>query len=132
MFDQMKQMGALAGLLRNKDKLRAISEEAQQRIAKVRARGEAGGGAVVVVVTGRMQVEEVRLEPALVAGLRHDDGEGGKRMAESLIAEATNNALVAAQQLVQRELKELAQEHDLPDLPGMGGLDSMLGPGGPG
>ena len=129
MFDQMKQMGALAGLLRNKEKLREISEEAQSRIARVRARGESGGGAVVVVVTGRMQVEEVRLEPALVAGLRHDEGEGGKRMAEALIAEATNSALLAAQQLVQREIKELAEEHDLPDLPGMGGLDSMLGPG---
>ena len=129
MFDQMKQMGALAGLLRNKEKLREISEEAQSRIARVRARGESGGGAVVVVVTGRLQVEEVRLEPALVAGLRHDEGEGGKRMAEALIAEATNSALLAAQQLVQREIKELAEEHDLPDLPGMGGLDSMLGPG---
>ncbi len=129
MFDQMKQMGALAGLLRNKDKLRAISEEAQERIGKVRARGESGGGAVRVTVNGRMQVEEVHLEPALVAGLRHDEGEGGKRMAESLIAEATNHALIAAQQLVQREIKDLAQEHDLPDLPGMGGLDSMLGAG---
>ncbi|MEM1422857.1 MAG: YbaB/EbfC family nucleoid-associated protein [Planctomycetota bacterium] len=129
MFDQMKQMGALAGLLRNRDKLREISEEAQARISGVRARGESGGGAVVVVVTGRMQVEEVRLEPALVAGLRHDEGEGGKRMAEALIAEATNSALLAAQQLVQREIKALAEEHDLPDLPGMGGLDSMLGPG---
>lgn len=129
MFDQMKQMGALAGLLRNKDKMRAISEEAQGRIGRVRARGESGGGAVRVTVNGRMQVEEVHLDPALVAGLRHEEGEGGKRMAESLITEATNQALVAAQQLVQREIKELAKEHDLPDLPGMGGLDTMLGAG---
>lgn len=129
MFDQMKQMGALAGLLRNKDKMRAISEEAQGRIGRVRARGESGGGAVRVTVNGRMQVEEVHLDPALVAGLRHEEGEGGKRMAESLITAATNQALVAAQQLVQREIKELAKEHDLPDLPGMGGLDTMLGAG---
>lgn len=122
MFDQMKTMGAVAGLLKNKDKLRAISEEAQQRIAAITVDGEAGGGAVRVTVTGKMNIERVHLEPALVAGLRHDETEGGKRMAEALIEEATNNALRACQLRIGEELRALAQEHDLPDIPGMGQL----------
>lgn len=129
MFEQMKTMGALAGLLKNKEKMRALSQEAKERIERVRCEGEAGGGAVRVVASGRMQVESVHLDPALIAGLRHEEGEGGKRMAESLIGDATNDALRKAQQRVQQELRELAQEHDLPDLPGMGGLDNLLGAG---
>lgn len=128
-FDQMKAMGAVAGLLRNKDKLRAISEEAKQRIDEIRVEGEAGAGAVRVTVTGRMIVEEVHLEPALIAGLRHDEGDGGRLMAQSLITDATNDALRKCQAIIQTTLRDLAREHDLPDLPGGAGLDGLLGAG---
>ncbi len=124
MFDQMKAMGAVAGLLRNKEKLREISEDAQQRIAAIRVEGEAGGGAVRVTVTGKMHVEQVHLEPALIAGLRADTegSDAGRRMAETLIADATNEALRACQARIQAEIRSLAAEHDLPDIPGMGNL----------
>jgi nucleoid-associated protein EbfC len=126
LFEQMKSMGALAGLLRNKEKLQQISEDARARIDAIHVEGEAGSGAVRVRANGRMQIDDVILDPALVAGLGAEEGEGGRNMAQSLIAEATNNALRAAQLRVQTELQELAREHDLPDIPG-GGIGNLLG-----
>ncbi|MEO1128494.1 MAG: YbaB/EbfC family nucleoid-associated protein [Planctomycetota bacterium] len=126
MFDNMKAMGAIAGLLRNKERLREIGEEFQQRIERVSVIGSAGSGAVRVTMNGKLRVEEVQLDPSLIAGLGAG-GEGGREMAESLLAEAYNAAQVQAQAMIREEARRLAEEYDLPDLPGM---DSLLGGGG--
>ena len=44
MFDKLKTMGAVASLLKDKDKLREIGTRLKQRAEEVRASGEAGGG----------------------------------------------------------------------------------------
>jgi DNA-binding protein YbaB len=48
----------------------------------------------------------------------------GREMAETLIQEATNNALLQAQQRVQEEARKMSEELGLPEIPGM---DRMLG-----
>ena len=122
MFDQFKAMGALAGLLRDKDRLREMGEEFKRRLAGLRATGTAGGGAVRVTVTGRLQVESVELERALAEGLAHD-----RSMGEGLIADATNDALETMQRMIAEQARNFAREHDLPDLPGADGLGGLLG-----
>src|SRR5690606_29115019 len=95
MFDKLKAMGAMASLLKDKERLKAAGERIKAAAAATRATGEGGGGAVRVTVDGRMRVLEVELQPALVNGMAADDRT--RELAGSLIADACNNAMAAAQ-----------------------------------
>jgi DNA-binding YbaB/EbfC family protein len=124
MFDQMKAFGAIAGLMKNKERIREIGEEFQRRLERIDVEGSAGGGAVRVSASGKMRVTSVHIDPAAIAGL--GVGEGGREMVQSLVLDATNDALSRAQVRVQEEARRMAQELDLPDIPGM---DRLLGGG---
>lgn len=121
MFEQMKMMGALAGLLKNKEGLKAAGERIRARLAEVRAGGAAGGGAVRATATGDLKIVSVQIEPALAAGLADP---ASRAYAEELIAEAVNNALDQAKAIAQREA---AKEAEALGLPGMDGMAGMLG-----
>ncbi len=117
MFDQMKAMGALAGLMKNRERLRELAEEFQSRLERIEVEGSAGGGAIRVLVSGKMRVTDVHVDPAVVAGLA--TGEGGRDMVQALVQEATNEGLQRAQAMVHEEARRMARELDLPDIPGM-------------
>lgn len=121
MLDQFKAMGAVAGLLKDKERLREIADAFKAKLERIRVEGESGGGAVRVTVSGQMRVTNVHLDPALIAGLRADEG-NGREMAQTLIEEATNDALAKAQMLVQQEAQRQAEELGLPSIPGMASL----------
>ena len=125
MIDQFKAMGALAGLLKNKEKLKEAGERLKETIAGMSATGTAGGGAVRVTVSGLMRVTAVELSPAVIAGfsLQGDAADQTRAMVESLIADATNDALQSVQAMVHAEVARQSQELGLPDLPG---LDKLL------
>lgn len=112
MFDQFKTMGALAGLLKNREKLQEAAQRVKRTLDENPSVGEAGGGAVRVTVGGELKVTAVEIAPAVVAGMGTD--EHARRRAESLIAEATNDALKRAQERIReaidREAKALGIE----------------------
>ena len=122
MFEQFKAMGAIAALMKDKDRLRQQVEEFKEKTASISVTGSAGGGAVRVTVSGQLRVTGVQLDPALVAGLQH--GDGGRTMAQVLIADAVNDAMGKAQAMVHEEADRRARDLGLPGLPG---LTSMLG-----
>ncbi len=78
---------------RMKKKIDAVREEAGQRTVE----GSAGGGMVVVVATGRGQIQSVRVEKQVV-----DPDE--LEMLQDLIVAATNQALTRASEMMQAEL----------------------------
>ncbi|MEO0512203.1 MAG: YbaB/EbfC family nucleoid-associated protein [Planctomycetota bacterium] len=110
-LDQMKMLGTVAGLLKDKDKIRAAGERLKAGVSDIRAEGVSGGGACRAVATGRMRLESITLDPALAAGLAD---EASKPEAERLIVDAVNNAIETAQaraaEMVQAEAKELGLE----------------------
>lgn len=112
MFEQMKAMGAIAGLLKNREKIAEAAARVKRTLDERPTVGEAGGGAVRVTVGGEMKVARVEIAPAVVAGL--SAGGGAVAQVETLIAEATNDALKRAQERVReaidREAKELGIE----------------------
>ncbi len=118
MLDQMKAMGALAGLLKNKEKLREVGDAFKARLGEISAAGESGGGAVRVVVSGHMQVLSVEIAPALAQHM--SEGES-RTTAESLVRDATNEALARVRDLVQEEASKVSEEMGLPALPGLMG-----------
>jgi DNA-binding protein YbaB len=121
MFDNMKMMAALAGLMKNKDKLRAAGERVKEKAQGLRITADAGSGAARATVNGAMKVLNVELSPALVMGMAAD--QKTHELAGSLIAEAVNEALRQAQGtmkgFIDEEAKELGFEGGLPGIPGL-------------
>jgi nucleoid-associated protein EbfC len=115
-----KTMGAIAGLLKNRDKLEAAAQRIKDQLAATEVTGEAAGGAVRAVVGGDLKVRSITLEPAVTQGLGADDN--SRSLAQTLIVEAVNDGMTKAQQaardIVQREAADLG----LPQLPQLSGL----------
>jgi DNA-binding YbaB/EbfC family protein len=116
MFEQMKAMGAIAGLLKNKERLREIGERTKRNLEEARLCGQAGGGAVRVIVSGRMRVHDVTIDPSAAAALAEPES---REQVEELIAEAMNDALQRAERMVKEEAQKAAEELGLPDSPEM-------------
>lgn len=118
MFDNLKAMTALAGLMKNQDKLKAAGERVRAKMHETRVTAEAGGGAARVTVDGTMRVHDVVLSPALVLGMAADART--QALAGSLIAEATNAAIALAQakmkEAMDAEAKDLGLEGMMPDI----------------
>lgn len=124
MFDQFKAMGALAGLMKNREKIKEAGERMQRTLEAARIVGQSGAGLVRVEVTGRLRVENIEIDPSVA---RNMGDEEGRRQAQILIAEATNDALRAAEGVIQQETQRMARELGVEDMPGMDKLAGMLG-----
>lgn len=129
MFDQLKAMGAVGNLLKNRDAIKNAGERVKNTMERTTVTGQAGGGAVRVTANGQMKVLSVELSPALAAGIAADDRT--RDLAGSLIAEAVNEAIKNAQDRLQAEIGKEADAMGLGDFIGkgdsMGGLGSLLG-----
>lgn len=125
MLDQIKMLSALSGVMKNKDKLAGAADRVKDRLASVRCHGEAGGGAVKVTVSGKMEVLSVQIAPALANGMATDNAT--RERAGGLIAEATNIAIAQAQQSLKDSIEREAKELGLEGIPDIAGLGKMLG-----
>lgn len=77
--------GGLGGLMKQAQQLQANMQKAQEELARMEVTGQAGGGMVSVVMTGRHEVRRVSLDDKIIG----DDRE----MLEDLIAAAFNDAV---------------------------------------
>ncbi len=125
MLDSFKVMGALAALMRNKDKLEESARRVKDAMERTTCEGSAGGGAVRAVVRAQMKIESIELDPALSAGLA--EGGESKTMAESLIAEAVNDGLDKAKLAARAIVEEEARALGLPDVSELGSIPGLRG-----
>jgi DNA-binding YbaB/EbfC family protein len=77
--------GGLGNIMKQAQQMQANMEKAQQELANVEITGQAGGGMVTVIMTGKHDVKRVSIEDALF--------EDDKEMLEDLIAAAVNDAV---------------------------------------
>ncbi len=77
--------GDMGKLMQQAQKIQEQMQKAQEELANAQQQGEAGGGLVKVVMTGRHDVKKVELDPSL---LQED-----KEFLEDLIAAAVNDAV---------------------------------------
>ena len=122
MFDKLKAMGALAGLMGKREALREAADRVKAKSAAARLVGTDGGGAVRVTVSGALKVVSVEIAPALAAGIATDDKT--RTLAGNLITEAVNDGLSQAQAHLKDAIDAEARALGLPELPG---LDQLVG-----
>ena len=98
--------GPLAGLMQQAQRMQEDMKRAQDEIAGTEITGQAGGGLVRVVMSGRHEVRRVEIDRATLK----DDPE----MAEDLVAAAFNDAVNKVAALSQEKLGGLTAGMNLP------------------
>jgi DNA-binding YbaB/EbfC family protein len=96
----------LAGLMKQAQAMQENMKQAQDAIAAMEVEGEAGGGMVKVVMTGRHDVKRVTIAPTLLA----ED----KDMLEDLVAAAMNDAVRKVDAASQQKMAGLTSGMPLP------------------
>lgn len=86
--------GGMGNLMKQAQQMQANMEKAQQELANMEVTGQAGGGMIQVVMTGKHDVKRVSIEDTLL--------EDDKDMLEDLIAAAVNDAV--------RQVEKTSQE----------------------
>jgi DNA-binding protein YbaB len=125
MFENLKGMAGLAGIMKDLPRLKQKLEEVKQQLGAMTVDAETGGGAVRVTANGLLRVVSVELDAALISGLVDPANEQDRAIAEDLITGAVNSALQKARELAEREMASAAGELGLPLPPGgLGGLIS--------
>ena len=85
---------------------------AQEKLATETVTASAGGGAVTAVVSGSLELKELRINPEAVDP---DDVD----MLQDMVTAAVNEALRGAQALAQRLMGEATAGVQMPNIPGL-------------
>lgn len=98
--------GTLAGLMQQAQRMQQDMQRAQEELAQLEVTGQAGGGLVSVVMSGRHEVRRVSIDRQTFA----DDPE----MAEDLLAAAFNDAINKVATVSQERMSGLTNGLNLP------------------
>jgi nucleoid-associated protein EbfC len=96
----------LAGLMKQAQVMQENMKQAQDAIAAMEVQGEAGGGMVRIVMTGRHDVKRVTIAPSLLT----ED----KDMLEDLVAAAMNDAVRKVEAASQQKMAGLTAGMPMP------------------
>jgi DNA-binding protein YbaB len=124
MFDNLKGLAGLAGIMKDLPKIKAKIEEVKQRLGETTVTSETGGGAVRVTANGLLRVVSIDMDQSLIGGLVDPTLEQDRALAQDLIVGAVNSALTKARELAEHEMAGAAEEMGLPLPPG--GLSGLV------
>jgi DNA-binding YbaB/EbfC family protein len=97
--------GGLGGLMKQAQKMQDDMQKAQAEIANIEVTGQAGGGMVSVVMTGRHDLRRVSIDDTVM-----DD----KEMLEDLVAAAVNDAVRQIEDSSKNQMSGMADGLNLP------------------
>ena len=98
--------GGLGNIMKQAQRMQETMQKAQQELAEMEVTGQAGGGLVSVVMTGRHDVKRVSIDDSL---LKED-----KEMLEDLLAAAVNDAVRQVESTTQEKMSGLTSGMGLP------------------
>ncbi|HET7307636.1 MAG TPA: YbaB/EbfC family nucleoid-associated protein [Gammaproteobacteria bacterium] len=101
--------GGLSGLMKQAQQIQENMQKAQEELARAEVEGQAGGGMVKVVMSGKHEVRRILLDDSLLS----ED----KEMVEDLIAAATNDAVHRVGKMMEERFAGMTSGMGLP--PGM-------------
>ena len=84
-------------------------KKVQKRVEKTEITATAADGRVTVVVSGKLNVRRIQLDPGLIR-------EGNVRLIEESITMAINAAIDKAQEMMAEEMKEVTGGLNIPDM----------------
>lgn len=125
MFEQLKNMAGMAGIMRDLPKIKARIKQVQEELGRVTVEAQTGGGAVRACANGKMQITRIQIDQPMMSALVDASNAEDRAMAEDLVVGAVNAALEKAKERAQQELANAARELNLPIPEGSGLLESL-------
>ena len=104
------KMPDLGGLMQAAQRMQEQLAKVQRELETKLVEASAGGGMVTAVVNGRMDVVEIRIDPAAI-----DPKDPG--MLQDLVKAAINQALTKAKAMSQDELAKVTGGFSMPGMP---------------
>ena len=101
--------GGMAGLMKQAQQMQEKMQKMQEELANAEVTGQAGGGLVSVVMTGRHDVKRVSIDQSLMT-----TDEDDKEVLEDLIAAALNDAVRKIEQNSQDKMGNMTAGMQLP------------------
>lgn len=101
-----------AKMLKQLQEMQQKLAEAQEQLSRETVEASAGGGMVTAVVSGDLELRELRIKPEAVDP---DDVE----MLQDLVVAAVSEALRSAQALQQQKMGAATAGVQMPNIPGM-------------
>jgi nucleoid-associated protein EbfC len=102
-------MPNLNNMMKQAQKMQKQMEEVQAELDKKEVEASAGGGAIIVKMTGKKQVVSIEIKPEVIDP---DDVE----MLQDLIMAAVNEAIRSAEEMVSKEMSKITGNMGLPGL----------------
>lgn len=96
----------LGQIMQQAQKMQEKMQQAQAEIANIEVTGQAAGGLVSVVMTGRHDVRRVSIDPSVM--------QEDKEMLEDLLAAAVNDAVVKVEKATQEHMASVTAGMPLP------------------
>jgi nucleoid-associated protein EbfC len=106
-----KGFNPLGNIVKQAQELQERLVRIQEETAAKTIEASAGGGMVTVVITGRLEVKELRIEPEVMK-------DGDAQMLQDLIIAAVNKGIRAAQEMMAEEMKKVTGGLQIPGLMG--------------
>lgn len=125
MFDSLRGMAGMAGLMKDLPRIKAKFQEVKAELATQEVTATSGGGAVTAIANGKLRIVRVEFDPAMLCALVEASDAESSAFAANLITEACNAALDNAQTMIGDAIAAAADELGL-DLP-HGALESLTG-----
>lgn len=97
--------GGLGNLMKQAQEMQKNMQAAQEEIANMEVTGEAGGGLVKVIMTGKHELVKVEIDDSLM-----DD----KEMVEDLVAAAVNSAVRKVEEATAERMGGITNGMNLP------------------
>jgi DNA-binding YbaB/EbfC family protein len=98
--------GGIGNMMKQAQQMQENMQKLQAEVANMEVEGQAGGGLVKVVMTGRHDIRRVQIDDSVFK----DD----KEMLEDLIAAAVNDAVRQVEKVSQEKMSSLTAGFNLP------------------
>ncbi len=102
-------LGNLGGMVKSALELKGKVEQLKASLGNERVEASAGGGMVTVVMTGKMEVVSLKIDPDVID---KDDPE----MLATLVQAAMNEAIRKAHELVKEKMTQITGGLDIPGI----------------
>ncbi len=109
MFKGLGDLGKMSGMLKQAMELKNNIDAFKEKLADERIEASSGGGMVKVMVSGKMELLDLKIDPEVID---REDPE----MLETLVRAAINDAMDKARELVKERMTEMTGGIDIPGL----------------
>ena len=109
MFNGMPGMGGMAGMMKKVQKMQADMAKLQEDLKTRTVEASVGGGAVTVVVTGKKELQSIKLDASVV------DPEDVE-MLQDLVVSAVNEGMRQIDELTEKEMAKITGGMKIPGL----------------